>query len=143
MTFFSCKTKNVSYYEFQNIHITRVDFPNKSIFYFGKCGCIEPKCDSSISFSIEYNFRGGIDIYLILRPRDNKVEIIDHGLGLLKINDTSKFYKLNIKNSYYKEEVKKLFLNEEIGIIRISNNQQMEEEWQKEKNGRVLHTKCQ
>ena len=135
----SCEKQQVSHYRYLNTAVTRVDFTNKSVFYYGYCDFNKVLCDDTKSFSVSYNFRGGVDLYMVFNKNDKRIGIIDHGLGSTTYSDTLLFYKMEITNSNYREEINKMFQNSNVGIIRISNNPELEKEWYNEKETRVTY----
>lgn len=138
----SCDKQNIRCYKFENMVVTRIDYNNKSIFHYGYCNWKKKLCDSTKTFDVEYNFRGGIDLYLVFKKNDKKIGIIDHGLGITTISNPDLFYKMNIKNPHYKVTVEKMMQDSSIGIIRISNNRDLEEKWYNEEKSRVSYEEC-
>lgn len=138
----SCANQNITCYQFEDVIVTRVDYNNKSVFYYGHCNFNRGLCDSSRSFSVQYNFRGGIDLHMVFKKDDKRIGIIDYGLGYATYNDSVLFYRIKTSNSYLREEREAMFQDSNIGIIHISNNADLEKQWYNEEKSRVSYGAC-
>lgn len=140
--FVSCDNPMITKYRFEKQTITRVDYYRKTLIFNGDCDLKNELCDTSKALKLTYNFRGGIDIYLIFKRGDSRIGVINQGDAILTINDTSLFYNYpDIPNPYYRDELKKMFDDKSLGIIRLSNSDSLQTLWNSDYNGRVIITK--
>lgn len=83
----SCSEKEIIYYEFNGVTITRINDGNRIYFYHGKCGKDE-SCSKSYIKAEYSGLNSGMGAYLIFQP-STKVEIIKMHDSFEKVGNTS------------------------------------------------------